>query len=296
MASTQVLYRDRTSGRVEPERVFGESALRLLYGETRRGRLLRAIARRPLVSTLYGLRQRSPKSRGRVEGFARALGIDTSEAEKPLSEYRSLDDFFARRLRAGARPLDPDATHLASPCDARTLVFPRLEGTALPIKGRHVPLEQLLGDATLAARYAGGSAAILRLAPADYHRFHFPDTGKAGPFRAIPGPLDSVHPIALEAGAPSFLNKRHVTELESRGFGRLLLIEVGALCVGTIIQTYTPGPVERGAEKGTFRFGGSTVVLVAERAALSFDEDLVKTSGEGMETLVRMGTRIACRP
>ncbi len=296
MAARQVLYRDRTSGRVEPERVFGEDALRLLYGESTRGRLLRAIARRPLVSWLYGLRQRSPRTRGRVEGFARDLGIDTREAEKPLPEYRSLDDFFARRLKAGARPVDSEAAHLVSPVDARTLVFPHLDGTTLPVKGARVPLERLLGDASLAARYAGGSAAVLRLAPADYHRFHFPDAGRAGPFREIPGPLDSVHPIALEAGAPSFLNKRHVTEIESRGFGRLLMIEVGALCVGTIVQTYTPGNVERGAEKGTFRFGGSTVVLVAEKDALSFDEDLVKTTGEGMETLVRMGTRVACSP
>src|SRR5262249_23031056 len=151
----------------------------------------------------------------------------------------------------------------------------------LPVKGAGVPLEDLVLDRVLAARYAGGSAAVLRLAPADYHRFHFPDAGRAGPTREIPGPLDSVHPIALESGAPSFLNKRTVSELESEGFGRLLLVEVGALCVGTIVQTYAPGPVARGAEKGYFRFGGSTVVLVAERDALSFDEDLVRTTGEG---------------
>jgi phosphatidylserine decarboxylase len=258
------------------------------------GRCARALLTRPVASRVYGSFQRAGRTRSKVESFARAVGIDPSDAARPLSSFESIDDFFARRLREGARPVDPEPTHLVSPADARVLVYPRLSGALLPVKGARVPLEDLLADRVLAARYERGSAIVLRLAVADYHRFHFPDSGTAGPWREAGTRLDSVHPIALASGAPSFLNKRQVSELATERFGRIAQIEVGAICVGTIVQTYTPGPVRRGAEKGFFRFGGSTVVLVAEEGAVRFDEDLVASSGEGLETLVRVGTRIAC--
>jgi phosphatidylserine decarboxylase len=86
-----------------------------------------------------------------------------------------------------------------------------------------------------------------------------------------------------------------VTVLTTKSFGDLLLLEIGALGVGRINQTYKAGPVVRGVEKGYFRFGGSTVMIVAPPGRLQFDDDLVGASRDEMETLVKMGTRIGCR-
>lgn len=286
--------RDRATGRLFAERVFGEGQLGFLYG-TRRGRaLLRLIATRSF-SALYGLGARSGRSRARIAGFVESLGIDPSEAERPLAEYRTLDEFFTRRLRPGARPVDEDPDHLVSPADGRALAWEALP-ERIEVKGSRADLARLLGDRELARRYAGGAGLLVRLAPADYHRFHFPDAGVAGPPRTLGGPLHSVHPIALAAGAPSLLNRRVVTRLESRGFGPVLLVEVGALVVGTIVQTHAPGPVARGQEKGTFRFGGSTVIALLEPGRVRWDEDLLASTREGVETLVRMGTRVGVRP
>lgn len=166
----------------------------------------------------------------------------------------------------------------------------------LPVKGSQISLPELLGDAELAERFQGGVAVIIRLAPADYHRFHFCDDGVASPWRPIAGRLHSVHPIALAAGAPSFRNRRCVTRLASRHFGELVSVEVGALCVGTIEQTFLPGPVVRGQEKGMFHFGGSTVVLLAEPGRVELDRDLVESSLQGVETLVRLGERMGGLP
>lgn len=285
-------YRDRRTGRIETERVFGSDALHFLY-ETRRGRFLTDhILTRPWVNHLYGLYQRGPWSRKRIRQFVDSLGIDASEAELPLDAYPSLDAFFARRLRAGARPIDPTREHLVSPCDARLLVYPRIDEERLRIKGQRVDLADMLLDPALAQRYREGSALVFRLAPADYHRFHFPAEGRAGRVRRLGGRLHSVHPIALAAGAPSFRNQRHLTLLETERFGRVLMVEVGALLVGTIVQTSQPGPVARGQEKGLFRFGGSTVVLLLEPGRVRIDDDLVESSAEGLETLVHMGTKI----
>ncbi len=87
-----------------------------------------------------------------------------------------------------------------------------------------------------------------------------------------------------------------MTALDAPGWGRALVVEVGAMLVGTIVQTYRPGPVARGQEKGYFRFGGSTTILVMEPGRVRWDDDLVASSREGVETLVTMGSRIGARP
>jgi phosphatidylserine decarboxylase len=287
-----VRFRNRETGALESERIFGENALRFLY-EDRVGRFLtdRLLSLRA-TNHVYGWFQRSRLSRGNIPGFIAKLGIDADEAEQPLTSYRSLDDFFTRRLRPGARPIDTMPDHFVAPADGRTLAFPTLTEQRLPIKGAEVGLAELCGGEDRAARYVGGAALVVRLAPADYHRFHFPAAGTASPVASIGTRLHSVHPIALDAGAPSFRNHRFWSALATERFGNVGLIEIGALCVGTICQTYSPGPVTRGQEKGFFRFGGSTVVALLEPGRLTFDDDLVAESADGRETYVKMGTRV----
>jgi len=102
-----------------------------------------------------------------------------------------------------------------------------------------------------------------------------------------------VHPIALEAGAPSFANYRMRTRIDSDAFGPLLIIEVGALTVGSIVQTFAPSRVERGQEKSYFRFGGSALLMLAKADRITFDEDLTRSTADGVESQVRVGTRVA---
>ena len=286
-----VRIRLRASGEIVAERVFGEKELRFLYENPFGKRLTHWVLRREPLNHVYGWFQRKRSSRKRIPEFIRKLGIDVEEAERPLGDYTSLDDFFTRRLKAAARPIDMTPEHLASPADGRTLVYPRVDGT-LRVKASEVTIAELLGDPTLAERYQGGAAAVVRLAPADYHRFHFPEAGTASESVRLGRGLHSVHTIALEAGAPSFRNKRMVCRLATKTFGELILIEVGALIVGTMVQRYAPGRVERGQEKGYFRFGGSTVILLAEPGRVAFDEDLVRDSADGLEVLLKMGSRI----
>ena len=81
-----------------------------------------------------------------------------------------------------------------------------------------------------------------------------------------------------------------ISEIESEKFGTVLYVEVGAACVGSIHQTYLPGAaVKRGAEKGYFSFGGSSLVVLFEKRRIRFDEDLIANSARGIETYARMG-------
>ena len=69
-------------------------------------------------------------------------------------------------------------------------------------------------------------------------------------------------------------------------FGDFWLVDVGAFGVGTIVQTFTGEKHLKGEEKGYFKFGGSTVILVAQAGAIKFDDDLVKNSADGLETRI----------
>jgi len=286
-----VHYIDRESGSVREEPVYGRAALELFY-QTRLGRMLVGMLPHRACSACYGWLQRLPFSRTKIPKFIESLAIDAAEAENPVDRYRSLDDFFCRRLRPEARPIDVTPSRFVMPADGRTLVFPRIGEAKFTIKGNQIHLAELLGDSSEAEHYREGVAIVVRLAPCDYHRFHFPDSGQASEARQVRGRLHSVHPIALLCRAPCFRNQRHVTQLESDNFGRVTLVEIGAFAVGSIIQTYLPGRVKRGQEKGYFRFGGSTVVALVTANRLDLDEDLVSTSGTGVETFVKMGTSI----
>jgi phosphatidylserine decarboxylase len=294
----QVYFRDRQSGRLVPESIPAEAALRWFY-QSRLGYLLTLFcARRASFCRLCGWWQERPSSCRRINPFAARYGIDLDEVEFPPDQYPSFNAFFARRLKPGARPFVQAPEVLCAPADGKVLVHPCLgEGALLPVKGACVPVAQILGSEEEARPYAGGAALVVRLAPYDYHRFHFPDSGRAGPARHLGRKYHSVNPLALERVPRIFaLNWRALAFVDSDHFGRVAYVEVGAFAVGSVVQTYAPGPVARGQEKGYFQFGGSTLVLFFEAGRVVFDEDLVSDSAQGLEVHVRTGSRIGQQP
>lgn len=285
----EITFVDRESGELRAEQVYGERELRFLY-ETRWGpALLQTLIKREWFSHLTGLLSRSPISRRQIPSFIRRYGIDDTESEFPAAAYHSLDAFFARKLNPEMRPVDRDPRHLVAPAEGRVLAFAEVLGGRLQVKGSTVGIDELVGDLV---GFQPGACFVIRLAPCDYHRFHFPANGQASSPVHIGRWLHSVHPIALAAGAPSFRNKRMVTVLSGTTFGRLIQVEVGALTVGSVVQTFERGPVKKGQEKGYFHFGGSTVILLTEPGRVVPDEDLLDATARGLETLVKVSTRI----
>jgi phosphatidylserine decarboxylase len=290
-----IRYVDRRTGELGTEVVLGEALVRYVYERFFGRALRRSLLTRPLFSRAYGRWQSSAASRRAIARVVRDLAIGMDDYVTPPGGFASFNDFFTRKLKPGARPLDPAPERLLSPADGRLFVFADLRGdTLLPAKGRHISLSRLLGGTAQAHPFTDGAALIVRLCPSDYHRFHFPCEGVAEAPRLLRGPLESVNPYALARGRAILdHNQRHVTLIDSPRFGRVAYVEVGALCVGRIVQTFHPGPVEAGQEKGYFEFGGSTVVLVFEPGRLAFDPDLIDNTKRGLETLVRVGEGIA---
>ena len=292
----RIMYIERKTGELKEEKVPGRVFLQWIYGN-RLGKLtLWALVKRKWVSKCYGKIQDRPFSRRKIQEFVSNQGIDMTEAERENPEdYHSFNDFFCRKLKAKARPVAPEEKTLASPADGKLLAYENIDREeVVQIKGLHYSLGELIGDKTLAKAYQGGSKIIIRLAPADYHRFHFPDNGVVGSTKKIKGSYSSVNPMALEKIIRLYVqNKRDITDFMSENFGEILYIEIGATCVGTIVQSVEEHQrVEKGEEKGYFAFGGSTVILFFKEGKVKIHEDLLENTKKGLETMVYMGEGI----
>lgn len=289
----KLFYIDRATGKKEQEIIYGERELNFLYFHKLGKRLRLPLVRGSWFSHINALPKKMWYSRKKIASFVESYDINVEEAEKPLKAYRNLDEFFTRKLKRGVRKVCKESSTLVSPADGRIMAHAIDDGLELQVKGQKVSLETLLGSQQQAQELIGGSAVVVRLAPKDYHRTHFPVDGLAKEPYSVKGPLESVHPLALNAGALSFENKRTITKVHSLGFGPVYIIDVGALTVGTIIQTYKAGIVHKGDEKGYFRFGGSTVILLWGKNGPTIDSDIVANSRQGLETLVQFGSNIA---
>jgi len=260
----------------------------------------------PLPPRLRGLAYRA---------FARAVGANLDEVELDLAGYSSLGDFFARKLRHGARVVDTGSGAIISPCDgviaARGVA---VAGALVQAKGRNYRLAELVADGELAARLTGGAYATIYLSPRDYHRVHAPVDAKIIGYDYLPGSLWSVNPrVASRRDAILARNERVVFRLNAGPLGCVALVMVGAAGVGNIRlapplsgsragasgavidsaawrAAREPRRVElsgvavaRGDEIGAFRLG-STVVVV-------FEPGKAELAGE-VGDVVRFGQRL----
>lgn len=286
-----IRYFNRHTQQEETEQVYGESFLRWTYGNPLGKLALHALVKRHGFSTWYGKRMSKLGSARRIQPFIEKYGMNPAEFLDNPSTFKNFNEFFFRKLKPEARPFEP--APVIFPADGRHLGFPDISKIdSFFVKGQTFDLPALLGDPVLAKKYAEGSLVLSRLCPVDYHRFHFPATGIPSETRTIPGPLFSVSPIALGKKL-SYLwtNKRTLTKLKTDNFGTILILEIGATCVGSIHQTYTPNlPVEKGDEKGYFAFGGSSTITIFEKGAVKLAADLLENSAKQIELYARIGS------
>jgi phosphatidylserine decarboxylase len=140
--------------------------------------------------------------------------------------------------------------------------------------------------------YAGGTMLVFRLTVDDYHHYCYVDDGIKTPNHHINGVFHTVNPIANDYYPIYKENTREYSLLKSKHFGDVLMMEVGALMVGKIVNYHNNADVKRGQEKGRFEFGGSTVVLCLQKGQAEIDNDIIANSAKGLETRVKLGEKI----
>ncbi len=289
----QIKYIDRKTKKIINENPPSEGFLKFLYHNPFGKMTLHALVKRKLLSALYGKQMDKPSSKKKIAPFIEQYNINLEEFEKDLAEFTSFNDFFYRKLEPNIRKIDEG---IVSPADGKIIAFENInEVGKFFIKGSEFTIESFLRDKDLANKYQNASMFVVRLAPNDYHRFHFPYAGIPSEIKKINGSYLSVSPYAVnENFAKVFCeNKREYTILKTSDKGDILLAPVGATMVGTIIETFTPNnPLSKADEMGYFAFGGSSILMLIDKDKIKIDKDLLENTRNGMETYIRMGERI----
>lgn len=305
--SANILVQDRITGQINEERmsVYVRLGIRLLYKGLKSKDMEKKRIRKLLrgLSFKQGIKYDDPASKTEIQKFINFHKLDMSEVLLPIESFKNFNEFFYRQLKVGARPCSaPDQPKIVvSPADCRSVVFNRIDdATRIWVKGREFSIERLLGNAYPedAKRYIGGALGIFRLAPQDYHRFHVPVDGIMGTPKAIEGEYYTVNPMAIRSALDVYgENVRVVLPIDSVAHGRVMVICVGAMMVGsTVITRHAGETVKRAEELGYFKFGGSTILLLFEEGTMQFDDDLVDNSNGALETLIRVGMSIGHHP
>ena len=263
---------------------------KFLYDCSAGGFILRGFIH-PLPSKFVGAFLNSGASKVLIPLFVRRNSIDLSEY-KP-GPYKNFNAFFCRDILPEARKIDSSANSVISPCDGKIQVFPIDEGSGFEIKGIPYTIATLLKDSELAERYQGGTLMLIRLSVDDYHRYSYPVSGREKGSVKIKGRFHTVNPFAAERRAIYCENSREYSLIDTESIGTVLMMQVGALMVGKIVNKHAVGSVTRGEEKGYFRFGASSIVLCFEKDKIIPDADIVENTEKGIETKVRLGEKIA---
>lgn len=272
---------------------------------------LRVLPRKTVSRSLGGAAQIHAKGNALnsvVDLYCRAYGVDLAEYDLPPEGFRTFDEFFTRRLKTGARPLDPDRAAVLSPADGRLEDCGRVSSTGmLSIKGSDYNVSELIGKGRDASQFAGGSFFVVYLSPKDYHRFHAPVSGPVTACEHIDGTLYPVNRIGLEHIAQLFARNERVAVHQDAQNGCVCTVFVGAIGVGRITLGFEPGvstnsgrafglrhyardgapTLERGEELGMFHLGSTAIVFLDGQS----DWKLVRGQGED----VRMGEAVARR-
>ncbi|MCC6159497.1 MAG: phosphatidylserine decarboxylase [Deltaproteobacteria bacterium] len=286
---------ERATGEIGLEPIMGDAWIRRLYEDlpgVSRGALM-ALTSRLVSRVLAYLAFDAPFTRTDAAGFAEQNGIDLAEAIQPPGGFRTRRDVFLRKLDyERVRPVSGREDAAVCLADAKLICGELGEGTRLPVKNRWFDLETLVGRSSVAREFAGGTFAVFRLAPPDYHWFHAPVSGLVRESYPLAGRYFSVNPRAIRA-LPHVLsdNARAVaiidTDIEGgTGIGLVAVIPVAAQVIGKIVwassergydepKVVAPGLfVQRGRPMGFFAPGSSTVVALFQPGRILSDSDL----------------------
>ncbi|AIQ20257.1 phosphatidylserine decarboxylase [Paenibacillus sp. FSL H7-0357] len=247
-------------------------------------RLMTELSSHRWLSRLMGAFSHSRLSRFLIPVFIKSYHIPAAEAEKQSRQYRTLNEFFSRRLKPGMRPVASGDDAVASPVDAMITAMGEIHsGTILNVKGQDYELEELLNHSPHLELYKKGFFFVLYLSPTDYHRIHAPLTGRKVESDHIRGRAYPVNEFGMRhmKGVLS-RNERLITYIAGAN-GEAAVVKVGAMNVSSIRYTDEQAMEwQIGDDLAYFEFG-STVVLLLESGTFT------PRAGLTSETKVKMG-------
>lgn len=223
-----------------------------------------------------------------INGFIKKHNINLNEYES--KKYKSFNDFFTRNINLEYRPISNNINDFISPCDSRLSVYKISDNLVLNIKNSKYTLNELVNNEYDLSDYKNGYALVFRLCVDNYHHYCFVDDGNITHTSEIKGKLYTVRPISYDYKVFS-KNHRIYSVLSTKNYNEIIYIEVGATMVGKIVNRDITS-FKRGEEKGYFKMGGSTIVLLVKDNIININKNILDNSNKDIETIVKYGETI----
>ena len=257
-----------------------------------------------IVGKLVQIRWPPPLGPWAVRWFIKCYNIDMSEAEQ--NSYPSIGSLFARRLKAGQRPISP--SNYVHPADSKIIMAQKIENDHLiQAKNKTYSLKEFIkGTDKEVSILQKGQALTYYLCPTDYHRVHSPVDGEITSCHYIPGRLWPVNPWGVENISQLFsMNERVLIWIQTKR-GPIVVAMVGAINVGRITLSFEPKivtnykhfrknhkvdytlpqPLKKGQELGVFHMGSTVIILAAQ--------DIIPSNIPQIPLKVRLGESFNC--
>ena len=258
-------------------------ALRFLYNTLCGRALLKVVTRKPVTKTAAVVMD-SRISKVSINRFVKKHKINLEGCEE--KKYKSFNDFFCRKLKT----IDDtsDSEDFISTANSKISYYKISKELLINVKNSTYSIEELVKDKALAEEYRDGICLIYRLSPSNYHRYIYCDSGTQIRLKKIKGKFHTVNPIVYDRYKVFSENCREVTQLNTNHFGKIIQIEVGALCIGRIVN-HDMLEYSKCAEKGYFEYGGSTIIHLIKKDVVDINEQIIENSKNNIETLVNIG-------
>lgn len=237
---------------------------------------------------INGKKMDSPQSVELVKKWEIELGSKMDDYVIPIGGFQSFNQFFAREIKDGKRPISNinEDDVVVSPADAVVNMIDDNLSIEKPInvKTQKLNVLQLLNNSPLAKSFEGGTAVSCILMPDVYHRYHSPVSGKvieaeedvAGNYFGIDD-----FPKLINGGNVGYGYDYSVFEhfrrgyliIETEKYGNIAMIPVGLNTIASVIfmdkfkkvTKDNPVSISKGEEVGYFQYGGSLNILLFEK-------------------------------
>lgn len=268
----------------------GTLALKFLYN-TIIGRFILKWLINPSVSQISGKYNDSKYSKRKIKKFIKKNKINIEDFIE--EDYKNFNDFFTRTIKEEKRPMTKNTKRFISPADSKVLAYDITEDLKLTIKGSTYTLNELINNEEDLSEFKNGKCLVFRLCVDDYHHYCYPDDGKLIKNNTIAGKLHTVRSISSKYNIYKE-NQREYSIIQTTNFDKIVYIEVGALMVGKIVNTIKE-EFTKGEEKGYFKLGGSTIVILVKENQLILDKDIINNSKNDIETEVKYRETIGAK-
>lgn len=271
-------YNLKTNKYIEIEE--NNRGLNFLYSNVFGRIILKIVISKP-IRNIYNKYMTSKYSLKKIDKFIKNNNINMDEYQE--ENYKSFNDFFIRKIKDDKRKVSKGLFAIA---DSKLSVYKIDDNSSFKVKNSIYTIDELLQSD--GSSFKDGYALIFRLCVDDYHHYVYPDDGEVLSNKHINGVLHTVQPLAFKKYKVFSENDREVTFLNTKNYGEMAYIEVGAMMIGKIVNEEVT-KFKRGEEKGHFEFGGSTVILLFKKDQIKINKKIIENSKKEIETIVKLG-------